>query len=274
MDLFHGGEVDARVGAEQGGGLFLAVVHPKDLRPFAARDCRAGARRAGAAGFRFGRRLRQPWRKEVPTQSVPVSPPPRTTTSLPAAEMQAAGVAGVEEATRVRGQEFHGEMDALEIRGPRRAGRGAGWRRCRGRRRRARSARRSAGRSSPTSVRVTNPTPSVSSCSTRRCTRRLSSFMFGMPYMSRPPTRSARSKTVDAVAGLVELGGGAQAGGAGADDGDASCRCGSRAVRRVIQPFSQPWSTMLHSISLMVTGVGRRGRRCRSLRRAPGRRVR
>jgi hypothetical protein len=32
-------------------------------------------------------RLVQPWRREVPTQSVPVSPPPITTTSLPAAEM-------------------------------------------------------------------------------------------------------------------------------------------------------------------------------------------
>jgi hypothetical protein len=27
--------------------------------------------------------VRQPWRMEVPTQSVPVSPPPSTSTSLP-----------------------------------------------------------------------------------------------------------------------------------------------------------------------------------------------
>src|SRR6516165_1474885 len=39
-------------------------------------------------------------------------------------------------------------------------------------------------------------TPSAAMRSTRRWTTRLSSFIFGMPYMSSPPMRSARSKTV------------------------------------------------------------------------------
>ena len=48
----------------------------------------------------------------------------------------------------------------------------------------------------PTSVLVTNLTPSSAIRRTRRSTTCLSSFMLGMPYMSRPPTRSARSYTV------------------------------------------------------------------------------
>ena len=45
-------------------------------------------------------------------------------------------------------------------------------------------------RSLPTSTPVSNRMPSRSSRSTRRATTCLSSFMFGMPYMSRPPIRS------------------------------------------------------------------------------------
>ena len=45
----------------------------------------------------------------------------------------------------------------------------------------------------PTSAFVTNSTPSAARMSSRRCTTPLSSFMLGMPYMSSPPMRSARS---------------------------------------------------------------------------------
>jgi hypothetical protein len=50
---------------------------------------------------------------------------------------------------------------------------------------------------SPTLALQMNLMPSCSmSLMRRRTTSCLSSFMFGMPYMSRPPGRSARSKTV------------------------------------------------------------------------------
>ena len=41
-------------------------------------------------------------------------------------------------------------------------------------------------------------TPSASISRTRRSTTSFGSFMFGMPYISRPPGRSARSTTVAA----------------------------------------------------------------------------
>ena len=50
----------------------------------------------------------------------------------------------------------------------------------------------------PTSVPVMKRMPESAMRFTRRCTIPLSSFMLGMPYMSRPPMRSARSKTVTA----------------------------------------------------------------------------
>ena len=55
-------------------------------------------------------------------------------------------------------------------------------------------ARSSAATSLPISTPVTNSTPSASIWSRRRrTTLSLSSFMLGMPYMRRPPGRSARS---------------------------------------------------------------------------------
>ncbi len=142
-------------------------------------------------------RLRQPWRIEVPTQSVPVSPPPMTITSLPSAEMKLPLWLPSEQAAGVVGEEIHGEMDALEAAAfdgqIARLGRPGAQDDgvelleqllCRD-------------SSTPTSVPVTNLTPSASICAMRGSTTFcLSSFMLGMPYMSRPPTRSARSKTV------------------------------------------------------------------------------
>ena len=45
---------------------------------------------------------------------------------------------------------------------------------------------------------VRNSTPSACMILMRRSMTDLSSFMLGMPYISKPPTRSARSKTVTA----------------------------------------------------------------------------
>ena len=60
--------------------------------------------------------LSAPWRMEVPMQSEPVSPPPITTTFLPAARMRslvAERLAG--NAAVLLRQELHGEMDASEV---------------------------------------------------------------------------------------------------------------------------------------------------------------
>ena len=48
----------------------------------------------------------------------------------------------------------------------------------------------------------------------------LSSFMFGMPYMSRPPMRSARSKTVTEWPARLSWAAAQRPAGPGADDGD------------------------------------------------------
>ena len=50
--------------------------------------------------------------------------------------------------------------------------------------------------STPTFTPQRNSTPSSRICSTRRQTRHFSSLKSGMPYISRPPGRSARSKSV------------------------------------------------------------------------------
>ena len=128
----------------------------------------------------------------------------------------------------VRGEELHREVDALEVAALDRQDRAAASRRCRGRSRRTPAAASAARRSSPTLALQTKLMPSSSMSSTRRwTTSRLSSFMFGMPYMSRPPTVGALEDG-DRVAGLVELRGGGEAGGAGADDRDllAGATCG------------------------------------------------
>jgi hypothetical protein len=138
-EFLGGGQIDARVAAEFGGGFLLAVIQLVNLRPFRPRIV------LGALQRRRGRisnctRLLQPWRIEVPTQSVPVSPPPMTMTSLPSAEMKAPFLMAVEQALGVGVQKFHGEMNAFELRGLRWADRAAWSRRCTARRRQIRAA--------------------------------------------------------------------------------------------------------------------------------------
>ena len=88
----------------------------------------------------------------------------------------------------------------------------------------------------------------------RRCTTcSLSSFMFGMPYIEQAADAIGALEDGDPVAGLVELRRGAEAGGAGADDGHllAGATSGGSGTT---QPSSQPLSMMAHSMFLMVTG--------------------
>ena len=77
--------------------------------------------------------------------------------------------------------------------------------------------------------------------------------MFGMPYMSSPPMRSARSKTVTSWPALLSWS--AAASPAGPDPTTAtflSVRwAGGTAT---IHPSSNPRSTIAHSMLLMVTG--------------------
>ena len=90
--------------------------------------------------------------------------------------------------------------------------------------------------------------------STRRCTIFLSSFMFGMPYMSKPPMRSARSKTVTRWPALIELRRAGQARRAGTDHGDFLAGARRRRLGGRSNPRRKPLSIMAHSMFLIVTG--------------------
>ena len=142
-----------------------------------------------------------------------------TMTSLPAAEMGDWLVA-VEQGLGVGAQEFHGEMDAVTGCGPS-TGQIAGLGRAGAEDDGVEFAQEAVRRVICARPRcpVRKMTPSSSIWLTRRRTSFLSSFMLGMPYMRRPPTRSARSKTVTKWPARLDLGGGAEAGGAGTDHG-------------------------------------------------------
>ena len=75
-EILHGGQIHARVGAELRRGFFLAVVQLVDLGPLRPRDCPSARSIGGIGMISSCVRLLQPWRMDVPTQSVPVSPPP------------------------------------------------------------------------------------------------------------------------------------------------------------------------------------------------------
>ena len=155
----------------------------------------SGARSGGG----FGKssklvRLRHDWRSDVPMQSVPVSPPPITMTSLPSAESAGALPSSNALVLSVR----YSMAKCTPGRSRPSMGRSRGTV--------APVARSSASLSSlsfltstepplpsATAASVTNSTPSSHIRSTRRSTVRLSSFMLGMPYISSPPIRSSRS---------------------------------------------------------------------------------
>ena len=108
-----GRQVDARIGSELRRGFLLPVVQPVDLRPLRPRVVGRALQRRARQDLDL-RQARQPCRIDVPTQSVPVSPPPITTTSLPRAWIGLCIGPAVEQRLRVRRQELHREVHALE----------------------------------------------------------------------------------------------------------------------------------------------------------------
>ena len=105
----------------------------------------------------------------------------------------------------------------------------------------------------PISVSVTKRTPSSAISFTRRSTSPLSSFMLGMPYMSSPPIRSARSKTVTVCPALLSCW--AAASPAGPEPTTATrlpVRTGGGCA--FTSPASKARSTISCSMSLIVTG--------------------
>ena len=141
-----------------------------------------------------------PCRSEVPMQSVPVSPPPITTTFLPFASMYCPSARfAVQQRLGVGVQKLHGEVHALQ--GAPLHGQVA---RLGGAARQDDRVGRVAdvgdgGVPLGADVRVDDEVrrPRRRAMSARRCTiSSLSAFMFGTPYIISPPTRSARSYTV------------------------------------------------------------------------------
>ena len=98
-----------------------------------------------------------------------------------------------------------------------------------------------------------NSTPSAAISSARRSTTDFSSFMLGMPYIRRPPTRSSRSKTV--TEWPRRLSWSAAASPAGPEPTTATfLPVRARGGRGTMSPFSQASSMMPSSLSFTVTG--------------------
>ena len=177
-----------------------------------------------------------PWRNEVPMQSEPVSPPPMTMTCLSLArDVLVVGDGGghlARDAAVLLRQEIHGVVDAGEV-APRRLGKeiervlGAA----------GESAPR---RASPRATWPTGPTPtwtlqwkvtpSASICLTRRSMMRLLHLEVGNAVTQQAAGLGVLLVDVHLMAGARELLRRGEAGGARADDGDASCRFSSRPV--------------------------------------------
>mmetsp|Transcript_25040 Transcript_25040/g.57657 ORF Transcript_25040/g.57657 Transcript_25040/m.57657 type:complete len:267 (-) Transcript_25040:5232-6032(-) len=226
---------------------------------------------------------RAPWRMAVATQSVPVSPPPMTMTSLSLADSSLGSVqswtaqsstpgaeASLPSVWKVRGL-WSKRVCCVFVRNSMASwmplsscpliGRGRGavapvairtaWYSSR----RFCSVREDPG--SPTLTPSWNSTPSAAMRSRRRCTTRLSSFMFGMPYISSPPALGARSRTV--TLWPMRLSSSAAARPAGPLPMTAT-----RMLVRVLggrgrmAPDCQPQSAMAYSMFLMVTGSATR----------------
>mmetsp|Transcript_18873 Transcript_18873/g.47876 ORF Transcript_18873/g.47876 Transcript_18873/m.47876 type:complete len:327 (-) Transcript_18873:5192-6172(-) len=195
-----------------------------------------------------------PWRSEVPMQSVPVSPPPITTTFLPAALMNLPSAS----------LESNSDL-VLACRNSMAKCTPASERPSTGRSRGlvAPAASSSAswpdtscvtGTFLPTCAFTTNWTPSAAMRSTRRCTTSvLSVFMLGTPYIMRPPMRSARSNTVTSWPILFSWSAAARP--AGPEPTTATLRpVRTLGGRGVIQPSSNALSMMDASTLLMDTG--------------------
>ena len=107
--------------------------------------------------------------------------------------------------------------------------------------------------SAPTVTPVRKSMPSSSMSPTRRETTSLSSFMLGIPYISRPPTRPARSNTVTWWPALLSWSAAERP--AGPEPMTATrCPVLVSGGAGVIQPSSQARSAISCSIVLIATG--------------------
>ncbi len=112
--------------------------------------------------------------------------------------------------------------------------------------------------------------PLPPSAATRRSTTALSSFMLGMPYISSPPIRSARSKTVTRWPAWLSCVGRGEPGRPAADDRHAEPVRDSGGSA-TIQPFVPGPSAISCSMVLIATGLAVDAPACTIPRRAPGR---
>mmetsp|Transcript_31538 Transcript_31538/g.95340 ORF Transcript_31538/g.95340 Transcript_31538/m.95340 type:complete len:278 (-) Transcript_31538:273-1106(-) len=108
--------------------------------------------------------------------------------------------------------------------------------------------------SRPTSMLYLNEIPSPSSSFKRRCTFSVfASFMEGMPYISRPPPRSARSRTCTTWPARLSCCAAARPAG---PEPMMTTRLFVRACGGcgVIQPLVKPYSMIANSVDLIATG--------------------
>mmetsp|Transcript_5273 Transcript_5273/g.15342 ORF Transcript_5273/g.15342 Transcript_5273/m.15342 type:complete len:251 (+) Transcript_5273:803-1555(+) len=203
----------------------------------------------------------QRWRIEVPMQSVPVSPPPITITSFPSAVIQLSFSHWDSSFPSLVNSSFfwlavrNSIAKCTPFSSLPETGKSRGFV--------DPSVRQSASNCEfnsltstffPTSALVTNSIPSSRSRLTRRSTVSFSSFMLGIPYMSSPPMRSARSKTVTLCP--IWFNWSAQANPAGPDPTTATVMpLRSSGMRGVIFPSRKARSTIEYSMFLMVTGL-------------------
>ena len=194
---------------------------------------------------------RAPWRRAVPRQSAPVSPPPMMTTSMPAASTGAAS-------RSPSWTRFESGRYSMAWRIPSNSrpgiGRSRHWVAPQASTTASKSVRSwSTGRSTPTVVLVRNSVPSASIWAKRRSRWRFSILNSGIPYRIRPPIRSARSNTTTLCPALVSCW--AAANPAGPEPATATRRpVFSAGTSGTIHPSSHARSTMLTSICLIVTG--------------------
>ena len=218
-------------------------------------DCPPRAPAGAAAGSRSARGSGSRGAWPFPTQSVPVSPPPMTTTSLPRAWIGPPSDAAVEHAPpcwRVR----NSIAKWTPARPRPSTGRSRGCVAPVQMTVALNSLRKIWGSTfSPTLALQMNLTPSCSMSRIRRSTTSfLSSFMFGMPYMSSPPGRSARSKTVTVCPARLSCAAAERP--AGPEPMTATfLPVRTRGASGNTQPSAHPWSMIAHSMFLIVTGV-------------------
>mmetsp|Transcript_33327 Transcript_33327/g.51718 ORF Transcript_33327/g.51718 Transcript_33327/m.51718 type:complete len:323 (-) Transcript_33327:446-1414(-) len=222
----------------------------------------------------------QPWRIEVAVQSVPVSPPPMTTTRWPRTSMKEPSNSSFQSLLPLKGVL---KLIAFSIRPsfwlkrarcclPRKSiakwmffASRPGMLRSRGitapvasstASNLARSAAAVTG-PLPTSTPQMKSTPSAWRSSMRRWTTRLSSFMFGIPYIISPPGFWSRSNTVTLCP--IWFSSSAAASPAGPEPTTAMLAPErSLGMRALTQPSWNPRSMMEYSMFLMVTGAATR----------------